>query len=65
MHAAADSEAFDAAMKDRLRDQGDRFEEMVAHEEDIRLGDDGWKERYYQVRHVPCMGGRSCAECAC
>ena len=54
VHAAADSEAFDAAMKDRLRDQGDRFEEMVAHEEDIRLGDDGWKERYYQVR-VWCL----------
>ena len=48
-HAAADSEAFDAVMKDRLREQGDRFEEMVAHEEDIRLGDEGWKERYYQV----------------
>ena len=29
--------------------QGDRFEEMVRHEEDIRLGDEGWKERYYQV----------------
>ena len=22
---------------------------MVSHEEDIRLGDEGWKERYYQV----------------
>ena len=48
-HTAVDSEAFDQAMKDRLREQGDRFDEMVAHEEDIRLGDEGWKERYYQV----------------
>ena len=27
----------------------DRFEEMVAHEEGIRLGEAGWKERYYKA----------------
>ncbi len=48
--AAADSEAFDQAIKEQQREEGDRFEEMVKHEEDIRLGDEGWKERYYQVR---------------
>ena len=29
--------------------QGDRFDEMVSHEEEIRLGDEGWKGRYYKV----------------
>ena len=41
-------------MKDRLKSKGDRFEEMVEHEEGIRLGDEGWKERYYKVQ--PCRG---------
>ena len=27
---------------------------MVEHEEGIRLGDEGWKERYYKVQ--PCRG---------
>ena len=49
-HTAAQSEAFDAEMKDRLKSKGDRFEEMVEHEEGIRLGDEGWKERYYKVQ---------------
>ena len=53
-HTAAQSEAFDAEMKDRLKSKGDRFEEMVEHEEGIRLGDEGWKERYYKVQ--PCRG---------
>lgn len=47
--ATQHSKAFDQEMKDRLKSQGDRFEEMVEHEEDIRLGDEGWKERYYRV----------------
>ncbi len=55
VHTAADSEAFDQAMKAQLREEGDRFEEMVKHEEDIRLGDEGWKERYYQVRTLSFM----------
>lgn len=53
-HTAAQSEAFDAEMKERLKSKGDRFEEMVEHEEGIRLGDEGWKERYYKVQ--PCQG---------
>ena len=48
--ASARTEAFDAEMKERLRAGVDRFEEMVAHEEGIRLGDAGWKERYYKVQ---------------
>jgi hypothetical protein len=47
--SAKNSEAFDAAMKERLRAGVDRFDEMVAHEEGIRLGDAGWKGRYYKV----------------
>ena len=57
---AADSEAFDQAIKDQQREQGDRFEEMVKHEEGIRLGDEGWRERYYQVRLWTSISGCSC-----
>lgn len=32
-----------------LKGRGDRFDEMVVHEECIRLGDAGWKARYYKV----------------
>ena len=59
--AAARTEAFDAEMKERLRAGVDRFDEMVAHEEGIRLGDAGWKERYYKVR----AGFVSCPALAC
>lgn len=53
---AAETEQFDAEMKERLRANVDRFEEMVEHEEGIRLGEVGWKERYYKVgggAHIP------------
>ena len=36
-------------MAERGKGKHDRFDEMVVHEEQIRLGDAGWKARYYEV----------------
>lgn len=49
------AERFSADMSARMKDKGDLFDEMVVHEEQIRLGEDGWKARYYQVRRC-CLG---------
>ncbi len=43
------AEKFNADISSRMKDKGDLFDEMVVHEEQIRLGDAGWKLRYYQV----------------
>jgi 5'-3' exoribonuclease 2 len=48
-HTAAHTEQFNADLKERLKADVDKFEEMVQHEEQIRLGDEGWKGRYYKV----------------
>ncbi|CAL8463003.1 g2537 [Coccomyxa elongata] len=47
---AAEQEQFNEALKERLKADVDRFEEMVVHEEEIRLGDEGWKGRYYKAK---------------
>lgn len=36
-------------VKDKMKERDDLFDEMVVHEEQIRLGDAGWKARYYEV----------------
>lgn len=41
---------FNHQMSERMKARGDLFDEMVVHEEKIRLGDPGWKARYYEVR---------------
>ncbi|MCJ1427327.1 hypothetical protein MMC29_005230, partial [Sticta canariensis] len=41
---------FDEHLKDVMKDRGDKFDDMVEHEERIRLGETGWKARYYQVQ---------------
>ena len=47
-----------------MKDKSDLFDEMVEHEEKIRLGEAGWKERYYQVRRgAGAVGG--CGALAC
>lgn len=51
--AAEQTEQFNEQLKDRLKGNVDRFEEMVVHEEEIRLGDEGWKGRYYKVIAIP------------
>jgi len=45
-------ERFQTEIKERSKADGDMFEEMVAHEETIRLGEDGWKDRYYKARRI-------------
>lgn len=32
-----------------MKDKADCFDEMVEHEEKIRLGEAGWRERYYEA----------------
>ncbi|PSC72218.1 5 -3 exoribonuclease 2 [Micractinium conductrix] len=39
---------FKAKMKEDMKDKADCFDEMVEHEEKIRLGEAGWRERYYE-----------------
>ena len=43
------TEKFNADISSMMKEKGDLFDEMVVHEEQIRLGEDGWKARYYQV----------------
>ena len=43
------AEKFNADISSRMKNKGDLFDEMVLHEEQIRLGEAGWKTRYYQV----------------
>lgn len=37
-------------MKEELKEKADMFDEMIAHEGQIRLGEDGWKWRYYETK---------------
>lgn len=53
------AEAFKAQVGDTMKEKGDLFDVMFEAEEKIRLGEDGWKERYYQVRRLSsprCLG---------
>lgn len=36
-------------METMAKEKGDMFDTMVVDEAKIRLGEEGWKERYYQV----------------
>ena len=38
-----------AQMETMAKEKGDMFDTMVVDEAKIRLGEEGWKERYYQV----------------
>lgn len=52
-------------METMAKEKGDMFDTMVVDEAKIRLGEDGWKERYYQVsylRSCPCMTVSKLAE---
>ena len=37
-------------LQQQLRAKSDMFEDMIEHEEELRLGDEGWKARYYQQK---------------
>ena len=41
-----------AQMETMAKEKGDMFDTMVVDEAKIRLGEDGWKERYYQVSYL-------------
>ena len=36
-------------MEAMAKEKGDMFDTMVVDEAKIRLGEEGWKQRYYQV----------------
>ena len=36
-------------MEAMTKEKGDLFDTMVVDEAKIRLGEEGWKQRYYQV----------------
>lgn len=36
-------------METMAKEKGDMFDTMVVDEAKIRLGEEGWKKRYYQV----------------
>ena len=40
-----------AQMETSAKEKGDMFDIMVVDEAKIRLGEEGWKQRYYQVSH--------------
>ena len=49
--AAADAaKRLEEAMKERLKEGADRFDDMIVHEGRIRLGEAGWKARYYSEK---------------
>lgn len=44
------AEKYKAKLKSVLKNKSDMFEDMVQHEEVVRLGEDGWKSRYYEQK---------------
>lgn len=44
------ADKYKAKLKNILKNKADMFEDMVQHEEVVRLGDDGWKARYYEQK---------------
>ena len=45
-----DDSAFKAQLKDTLMQKSDLFEDMLQGEEGVRLGEGGWKQRYYEQK---------------
>ena len=43
------AEVFKSQVGETMKEKGDNFDVMYEAEERIRLGEDGWKERYYKV----------------
>jgi 5'-3' exonuclease len=49
-HDSAEAQEYQDRLKQELRSKADKFESMIEHEEELRLGDDGWKARYYEQK---------------
>ena len=43
------SDRFRSQVGETMKEKGDLFDTMFEAEEKIRLGEEGWKERYYQA----------------
>ena len=46
----ADLHKYQLLMKEQMKGKADCFSKMNEDAEKIRLGEDGWKVRYYQVK---------------
>lgn len=51
-----------AQMETMAKEKGDMFDTMVVDEAKIRLGEDGWKERYYQVNYCALPAQHDCQQ---
>ncbi|KAK9829481.1 hypothetical protein WJX72_006121 [[Myrmecia] bisecta] len=45
-----DQDQFNLKMQEMVKNKADMFDVMMVDEEKIRLGEDGWKQRYYQEK---------------
>ena len=48
--AEADGEKFKETMEAAAKERSDMFDAMFVAEQKIRLGEPGWKARYYEVQ---------------
>lgn len=47
---SAEAQEYRDRLKQELKSKSDMFEDMIVHEEELRLGDEGWKARYYEQK---------------
>jgi 5'-3' exoribonuclease 2 len=45
-----DDSKYKAELKEILKNKTDQFDSMVSGEEVVRLGEEGWKQRYYEQK---------------
>jgi 5'-3' exoribonuclease 2 len=48
--AVVDDSKYKAELKEILKSKTDQFDSMVSGEEVVRLGEQGWKQRYYEQK---------------
>ena len=52
-------------METMAKEKGDMFDTMVVDEAKIRLGEEGWKQRYYQVTYFLLLPLHSWQQALC